>query len=125
MEIVCVDTNILIEYYRHKDKSQTRLYQLSHNYEVAVPVLVEYEILRGEKSSSDSFWVQFFDSVTILPFDRACAREAADIYTHLRQSNLHQQPLDILIAATARAWNYPVATLNTKDFNQIPGVRIV
>lgn len=125
MEIVCIDTNILIEYYRHKDKSQTRLYQLSQNYAVAVPVLVEYEILRGEKSSSDSFWVQFFDSVTVLPFDRACAHEAADIYTHLRQSNLHQQPLDILIAATARAWNYPVATLNTKDFNHIPGIRIV
>jgi len=125
MEIVCLDSSILIAYFRHKDKSQTRLFQLSQEYKLAVPAVVEYEILRGEKNPSDSFWAHFFDMVAVLPFDRACAREAAGIYAYLKPHNLHQQPLDILIAATARVWNYPLATLNTKDFEDIPEIQIV
>jgi predicted nucleic acid-binding protein len=99
---------------------------LIHGYStLVVPAFVEYEILRGEKNPIDAFWEQFFDKVGVLPFDRACARAAADIYAYLKPLNQHQQPLDILIAATARVWDYPIATLNTKDFEHIPGIKIV
>ena len=126
MEIVCLDSSILIEYYRRKDKSQTSFFQLSRDYNTfVVPAVVEYEILRGEKDPSNAFWEDFFDKVRVLDFDRACAREAADIYAYLRPLNQHQQTLDILIAATARAWDYPIATLNTKDFEHIPRIKLV
>lgn len=126
MGIVCLDSSILIEYYRHKEKSQTRLFQLSQEFDTfAVSSVVEYEILRGQKNVHDAFWNKFFDSVKVLPFDRKCAQEAAGIYAYLKSLNQHQQPLDILIAATARVWDYPIATLNTKHFIAIPDIKLI
>ncbi len=126
MDVVCLDSSILIAYYRHKDKAQTRLFQLSIEFDtLVVPAVVEYEILRGEKHPSNPFWDEFFAKVRVLPFDSACAREAANIYAYLKTLNLHQQPLDILIAATACVWDYPIATLNTRHFEHIPGIRVI
>lgn len=126
MEVICLDSSILIEYYRHKEKTQTRLYQLSKHYStMVVPSVVEYEILRGDKDPDNLFWKEFFNVVQVLPFDRSCAREAASIYAYLKSLNQHQQPLDILIAATARVWAYPIATLNQKHFISVPGLIMV
>lgn len=126
MEIICVDTNILVDYFRKKDKLETRLYQLSDQFEIAIPSIVAYEYLRGQKRPDlDSFLNQLLASAASLPFDFACAQKAAEIWQTLRPTGNSIEPEDLLIAATALAWNYQLATLNPKHFDHIPGIRLL
>lgn len=126
MEIICADTSLIIEYFRRKDKTETRLYKLALDKEIAVPSIVAYEFLRGQKNSSvDEFLTQLLSSVASVPFDFACAQKAAEIYQQVKPTGNTIEPEDLLIAATALAWGYPVATLNPKHFLLVPGIRLV
>lgn len=49
MEIIIIDSNILIEYYRQKDKTQTFFFKLSSSYQFQVSAITKYEIYRGDK----------------------------------------------------------------------------
>jgi len=56
MEIICLDTNILIAHKRAKkaDKDKTLLYRLSTQaYRFAVSSITVYELLRGDNQDED------------------------------------------------------------------------
>ncbi len=60
----------------------------------------------------------------VLPFDRAAAREYADIAAARRVAGRSVAPADCQIAAIARSRGMVVATRNVRDFDDI-GVDIV
>ena len=60
----------------------------------------------------------------ILSFDEPAARVYADIVTARRARGLHNAPLDIQIAAVAKARGMAVATRNTTDFKEA-GIEII
>ena len=60
----------------------------------------------------------------ILPFDEPAARVYADIVTERRRRGLHNAPLDIQIAAVAKARGMAVATRNTPDFDDA-GIEVI
>ena len=60
----------------------------------------------------------------VLPFDRAAAREFADIGAGRRGSGRYVAPADCQIAAIARSRGISVATRNVRDFSGI-GVDII
>jgi tRNA(fMet)-specific endonuclease VapC len=124
MEIIIIDSNILIEYYRQKDKTQSVFFKLASNYQFQVSAVTKYEIYRGDKKK-DAFWDVFFSSVQILPFDSSCADIAAEIYKDLKAKNLTVETDDILIAAIAIHNNLPLATINRKHFNRINNLNLV
>lgn len=126
MEIICIDTNLLIDYFRKKEKSQTRLYLLARQYQIALPAIAAYEFIRGDKGAElDEFLDRFFANTSTLAFDLACARKAAEIWSALKPTGKSIEPEDLFIAATAIAWGYPLATNNHKDFEHIRGMRLV
>jgi predicted nucleic acid-binding protein len=49
MESINLDTSILIEHYRAKDKSKSLFYKLSQDYNFVISSIVKYEILCGDK----------------------------------------------------------------------------
>src|ERR1700733_9837479 len=100
MEVICLDTNILIEYWRAKKaaKDKTKLVTLSSKYQFAVAAIVAYELLRGDNSEEDTFWKSFFAQVTILDFDIDCAEIAGNIYRDMKQTGSLIGTEDILIA---------------------------
>ena len=53
MEIICLDTSVLIEFYRNKDKSKSFWFQLAKTYQFSIPAIVKYEILRGDKKKDE------------------------------------------------------------------------
>lgn len=55
MEMICLDTNILIDHKRAKQKDKTKLYQLSYQYSFAVSSITAYELYRGDNSTEDAF----------------------------------------------------------------------
>ncbi len=81
-EIVCLDTSILIDYYRKTDKSRSQFYKLTEEYfSFAVSYITEYEIYVGSNTTQDPFWDDFFGSITILPFDSEVNKVAIRIFS--------------------------------------------
>lgn len=124
MEIACVDSTVLIEHYRARDKTSTFLFRLSQTHTVNVPSIVQYEVLRGDRSKDD-FWLNYFANKTVLPFNNSCATTAASIYTTLKANNQLIGAEDILIAAIALTHNLPLATINTKHFSRVDNLRLI
>ena len=124
MEIACLDSTVLIEHYRAKDKTSTFLFRLIQAYTVQVPSIVRYEVLRGDRSK-DNFWLNYFANKTVLSFDNVCAGTAAFIYATLRANNQLIGAEDILIAATALTYNLPLATISTRHFSRVDNLRLI
>lgn len=69
-EIICLDTSILIEFFRKKKKENAVFFKLSQKYQqFAVSVITEYEIFTGSTKEQDEFWKNFFSNITVLPFN--------------------------------------------------------
>ena len=121
-----VDSSLLIEYFRTKNKSATRLYRLIQDgRQMVLSVVVLYEILAGADAAQRDFWKDFLHGAVRLPFDERVAEIAADIFRTLQQKNIRLESCDVFIAATAIANGLPVATLNRKHFERIEGVELL
>lgn len=119
-EIVLLDTSILIDFYRKKDKSKSFLYKLSKSHQTfAVSAITHYEIYTGAPAIQIEFWNAFFLNLTILPFDAEISKTAVLINTDLKKSNKKIDIPDLFIAATAVRHHIPCATLNKKHFERI------
>ena len=124
--MILLDTSVLIEMFRMKDKSLTFFYRLSQkHYDFCISIITHFEIFRGSDTLQDVFWTKFFENVTIIPFNIVSSNEAAILYKQLKARNKMIDFADLLIAATALAHNLDLATLNIKDFNKIPNLHIV
>ena len=124
MEIICLDTSVLIEFYRNKDKSKSFWFKLAELYKFNIPSIVKYEILRGDKKK-DEFWYKIFNHTTILSFDSDCSEFASEIYKRLKLSNQLIDTDDLLIAATAMKNNFKIATFNGEHFKRIEGLTVI
>ena len=124
MEIICLDSSVLIEYYRKTKKENSFLFQLAGKYNFKIPAIVKYEIYKGDKKK-DPLWDSVFANTEILPFDNECAEIAAAIYLELKNKNQIIPTDDILIAATAVKNQLRLATINKKDFSRISTLKII
>ncbi|MDR3094110.1 MAG: type II toxin-antitoxin system VapC family toxin [Bacteroidales bacterium] len=118
--MILLDTSVLIELFRVKDKSKTLFFRLSASDDkFGVSSITHYEIFIGVPIMQTDFWTTFFEQVKIIPFDGKCSQEAVKIYKELKVKNKLVALPDLLIAATAIANRLPVATLNVKHFERI------
>lgn len=128
MEMICLDTNILIAHKRAKvqDKSKTELYRLSvHGYRFAVSSITVYELLRGDNQDEDCYWNTMFAGMKILPFDLGCAEQAAKIYKNLKEKGLLIEAEDLLIGATALQHRLTLVSNNRRHFERIEGLLLL
>jgi tRNA(fMet)-specific endonuclease VapC len=124
--MILLDTSVLIEMFREKDKMTTFFYRLSFdNNDFAISILTHYEIFRGNNNVQNTFWTNFLKNIKIIPFDLISSNEAIGIYKLLKMQNQMIDWADLLIAATAIAHNLDLATLNLKHFSKIPNLHIV
>lgn len=119
-EIVLLDTSILIDYYRKKDKSKSVLFTLSNKYSIfAVSSITQFEIYIGAKNEQIDFWDAFFQEITVLPFNSETSVIAVKIDLDLKSKRKQISIPDLFIAASALSNNLPCATLNKKHFERI------
>ena len=80
-DVILLDTSILIDYFRKKNKRNSEFFQLveTKKYFFAVSVLTEYEIYKGANNDQKSFWDLLFSNMRILEFYSDCAKEAVRI----------------------------------------------
>ena len=124
--LICLDTSVLIDFYRKKDKSKSLFFKLTERYAFfAVSAITEYELYLGNSDEQNVFWDKLFSQITVLSFNTKAARQAASIYRQLKAKNKLIEAPDILIAGTAMSNNLQLATLNRKHFERIKGLRLL
>ncbi|MEO6524693.1 MAG: type II toxin-antitoxin system VapC family toxin [Mucilaginibacter sp.] len=125
-KIVLTDTSILIDYFRKKDKSKTKLIELlDRGYEFCICVVTEYEIYSGATIQQNEYWKDLLQRIIVLPFDQSAAQVAVTINNKLKLINKQIDTADLFIAAIAISNDLPFVTLNKKHFERIEDLELV
>ena len=125
-DIILLDTSVLIDYYRKKDKNKTLLFHLAETWPLfAVSAITHFEIYAGTLNQQKDFWDSFFQEVAILPFNAETSALAASIDKELKKERKQIAIPDLFIAATALSNNLPCPTLNKKHFSRIQNLQLI
>ena len=120
VKIVMIDTSILIDFYRKSDKKNAAWIALiAQRYEFAISAITKYEIYSGATDSQMQFWNEILSTVQIISLNEASVDAAVNINAVLKRKRKQIDLADLLIAATAIAYNLPFATLNKKHFERV------
>ena len=124
-----LDTNVCI---RLLNKSHVNIVEHFRRHlpgEIFLCSIVKAELLYGARHSQHvevnlQLLQQFFGPLTSLAFDDRCAEEAGMIRADRAAQGAPIGPNDLLIAATARAYDVVLVTHNTREFSRVTGLRI-
>lgn len=122
--MILLDSNILIRFSRGDDQTAKWLETSGTVNELAISVITALELLLGSRDKRHLNDIkQFLRRYTTIQLDEDISRRATSlIETYFLSHGL--QLADSLIAATALVHGYELATLNTKDFRFIDGLKL-
>ncbi|MGL4944002.1 MAG: type II toxin-antitoxin system VapC family toxin [Thermoguttaceae bacterium] len=125
--MILLDTSIVIEFFRKRNKEQSRFIKLRETFpHFAVSAVTEYEVRFGSRFETYDPWEHFFTrTVEVLSFDSAVVKTAVAIQQNLRRTNTQLDISDLFIAATAVCNGLRLATLNCKHFGRVAELCIV
>lgn len=125
-QIIMVDTSILIDFFRKKDKSKTRLFTLSQKFEsLCISSITEFEIYTGAKNEQLDFWKIMLANFIVFPFDSNAALTAVEIKNKLKKLRKTIDTADLFIAAITLSNNLVFDTLNQKHFENIENLKLL
>ena len=125
-KVVILDTSVLIDYFRKKDKEKTFFVHLTNKFlESCISSIAEFEIYVGATSTQLAFWKSILQEMNVLPFDSKAAHEAVSILHQHKQKRKTIDKADLFIAAISLANSLPIATLNRKHFEHIDGLTLI
>lgn len=124
MKKILVDTSVLIDFLRRKDRTNTLLFTLAQGkYKLYISIVTHTELYAGksvwQKEEALKDLQTLFSGMEILLLEEEISKKAGQIKAHYN-INL----LDAIIAASAIFHKLDLATLNTKDFEKIEGIKI-
>jgi tRNA(fMet)-specific endonuclease VapC len=124
-----LDSNTLIYYFKGEGRVLGRMSACAPS-EIGIPVVVLYELETGiAKSQQPKKRRQQLDTLLavtkILPFDRAAARQSANLRATLEKAGTSLGPMDFLIAGIALAQGATLVTRNAGEFSRVAGLRTV
>ncbi len=123
---ILIDTSVLIEFLRNKDKSQTILWSLKEKYVCCVSSITIFELYCGAKSKIHMQDLEkLFRWLNVLSFDEESAKTSSKIYKELKDENQLIEYRDIFIASTAIKKEFELATLNIKHFERIRQLKLL
>lgn len=123
MKKLLLDTSVIIDFLRRKDRKETLLYKLSAE-DLFISIVTHTELYSGksiwEKQEAQRELEALFSGVTILPLLPEVSKAAGEIKSQNHDASL----LDCIIAATAVTQDIELVTLNIKDFEIISGLKL-
>lgn len=123
---ICLDTNILIDFFRKKNKKKSILFCLKEQYNFCISIICAFEIEIGLKTDIQKQEYEILlQNIKILPLDYPTVQNAVGIYKDLHNQNHLVEFADLLIASTAIPFNLPLATLNQKHFEHIKNLTLI
>lgn len=124
-EVVLVDPSVLIDYFRKSEKSKTRLRSLAlAGHPLCISVITEYEVFVGASADQLPFWSALLERIVVLPLRSKEVHRAAQLQVEMKRLRKQLELPDLFIAATALEAGMPIATLNTRHFSHVPGLRL-
>jgi len=126
--MVCIDTNIVIDFLKGRKTVTDRIFSLEKEGCIfTVSPITVYEVLFGSwfyNSKEIPQVERFFESVTVLDFNYECASAASVIHSSSMRAGCDIGVMDSLIAATAWIHDENILT-NDEHFNLINKLGIV
>ncbi len=123
MRKIVVDTSIIIDFLRRKDKVNSLLYHLAEE-DLSVSIITHTELYAGksvwEHNEPKEILEKVLSGISFIPLDKTISQKAGYIKSYTNISLI-----DAVIAATALVQNMEVATLNIKDFEKVKAIKIV
>lgn len=118
-----LDTSIIIDFLRRKDKEETYLFKLSEE-DLYISIITHTELYAGksvwEKKTARKELEELFSGIDILPLNK----EISSLSGRLKAFHQNLSLLDCIIAATAIYFKLDLVTLNTKDFGVLEDIKI-
>ena len=99
--------------------------------EIGFPAIALFELRYGHarsrrRAESDRLLAEFLaPGIAILPFEDEDAAHAGDIRAYLERKGTPIGHYDYLIAAQARRRGAALVTLNSREFERVPGLLVV
>jgi len=123
MAIVFLDTNIVIEYIKQKDKNiLSRIESFDKLY---INEIVVMELYQGARDKKELNYIKKklmrFKLLKITPEIISLSREILDHYTLSHNMKI----MDAIISATVMSYNIDLYTLNKKDFRYIKQINLI
>jgi predicted nucleic acid-binding protein len=101
--------------------------------EIAIAAITASELIHGvhraakpaQRARREAFVENILAVVPVVPFDLVAARVHALLWTQLAAKGVNIGAHDLLIAATAIAIGFDVATHDQRSFPKIPGLNVL
>jgi len=121
-----LDTNICIALLRH-DPAASAVFRYKRKEGVGISAIVLAELEYGVHKSrlavtNRSALLHFLSTLDVLPFDQDAACTYGEIVTGLYRHGQPIGPMDMLIAAHAKAEGAILVTNNTREFARVEGL---
>jgi predicted nucleic acid-binding protein len=126
VKVLLVDTNILIDYSRGKNKDLEKISRLvSHNdYQLALSAVNIFEYWIGSElnfAKKTDEAQKLLSHFSVIDIDEAIAKKAAELF---RKEKVMLPLTDLIIAATAILNHCELVTHNQKHFAKIKGLKL-
>lgn len=120
-----LDTNICIYVMKKKLENVLRRFREELDGGICISSITLAELEYGMKHSSDPVkneqaLLRFLAPLSVLPFGAAAASEYGEVRAYLQSRGTPIGPLDMLIAAHARAEGMTLVTNNMREFERVP-----
>ncbi len=126
---VIIDTNILIWLERETRKGisgvATDFFESLTETRICITPTIAGEIACGASMSGREVWEKFLLPFELLPINAETAWHYGVQYRDLAKRGELIGTNDLWIAATALAHQLPLATGNVKEFERVPGLRVI
>jgi len=124
-----LDTNICIYTIKHKPESVIQKFLMHDPQEMCVSAITYAELMHGVEKSQFSdrnrlAISMFLSPLTVLDFDGLAAEEYGRIRADLEHRGTPIGPMDMLIAAHAKAEGLILVTNNTREFARVKGLEV-
>jgi tRNA(fMet)-specific endonuclease VapC len=123
-----LDTNIISAWAKRSSQAVLDAFLRHSPAELATSSLVEHELRYGLALNPVArvapAVLALLDELRVLPFDSACATQAAQLRASLGRAGQPIGPYDALIAATALTHDLVLVTHNTREFARVPGLKL-
>ena len=125
MNSILLDSSVIVDFLRVKDKKSTLFYNfVLQKYQIYISIITHSELFAGKSvwqtQRARNELEALFSKMQILNLDEKISEKAGYI-----KAAYNINLLDAIIAATALVNKLQFATLNTKDFANIKGLKLL
>jgi predicted nucleic acid-binding protein len=126
--IYCLDTDILIEYFRGNEAIRRKVESLTGKDSLGLIWLTFYEFFKGifvsGRLGEEKFLQELNETCLILNPSYEAAKIGGEIYATLKKEGRLINDADILIASIVKAHDAVLVTNNEDHFSRIKGLKI-